>query len=129
MALGRHCAPGPLSFSIGNAFSIEPNLSTSLSDYIISLMREERMADDASLVAAALEVPAGTVKYRLHMAREKLSERLMTMVEEVLKEESPKTDFAERVFQLLDLHGSKGRDRWSMRGELGSIAADGVGCE
>ena len=77
-------------------------------------------------VARILEVPAGTVKYRLHVAREKLSERLMTMVEEVLKEESPKTDFAERVFQLLNLHDSKDRDPWSMRGELSRIAAEGV---
>lgn len=78
-------------------------------------------------VARILEVPAGTVKYRLHAAREKLSEGLLTMVEDVLKQESPKEDFAERVFQLLNRHDGAGRrSDFQAIEELRRIAADGV---
>lgn len=84
-------------------------------------------------VARILEVPVGTVKYRLHAAREKLSERLLTMVEEVLKEDSPKEDFSERVFQLLNLHDGEGRECWSDRramiqelSRIGEEAIEGV---
>jgi RNA polymerase sigma-70 factor, ECF subfamily len=78
-------------------------------------------------VARILEVPAGTVKYRLHVARERLSERLLTMVEEALNQESPKEAFAERVFQLLNRHDGMGR-RSNMQAieELRRIGANGV---
>ena len=78
-------------------------------------------------MARILEVPAGTVKYRLHVAREKLSERLLTMVEEALNQESPKEAFAERVLQLLNRHDGMGR-RSNMQAieELRRIGANGV---
>jgi len=52
-------------------------------------------------VAAMQEVPVGTVKRRLHDARERLKEEMIGMVAEVLKDESPKEDFGGRVFELL----------------------------
>lgn len=52
-------------------------------------------------VAAMQEVPVGTVKRRLHDARQRLKEEMMGMVENVLKDEAPKEDFAERVFGIL----------------------------
>ncbi len=52
-------------------------------------------------VAGIQQVPLGTVKGRLHDAREKLKEELIGMVEDVLKSEAPKEDFADRVFQIL----------------------------
>ena len=61
-------------------------------------------------VARILEVPAGTVKYRLHAAREKL----LTMVEDVLKEDSPREDFTDRVFQMLNLHDGPGTGRMAV---------------
>ena len=52
-------------------------------------------------VAAMQEVPAGTVKRRLHDARAKLKEEMLSVVEDVLKSEAPKEDFAQRVFELI----------------------------
>ena len=52
-------------------------------------------------VAAVQEVPAGTVKSRLHDAREKLKEAMLAMVEDVLKSEAPQEDLAQRVFDVL----------------------------
>ena len=52
-------------------------------------------------VAAVQEVPVGTVKRRLHDARENLKEQLIGMVESTLKSEAPSDDFAKRVFELL----------------------------
>ncbi len=53
-------------------------------------------------VAAIQEVPAGTVKGRLHDARKRLKEEMIGMVEQVLKSEAPKEDFAERVFKIVN---------------------------
>ena len=52
-------------------------------------------------VAAIQEVPVGTVKGRLHEARKRLKEELIAMVQDVLKSEAPREDFAGRVFQIL----------------------------
>lgn len=52
-------------------------------------------------IAAIQDIPTGTVKRRLHDARAKLKEDMWTMVEEVLKDNAPKEDFAKRVFDLL----------------------------
>jgi len=52
-------------------------------------------------VAAIQEAPVGTVKRRLHDAREKLREVMIGMVDNVLKAEAPKEDFAQRVFDLV----------------------------
>ena len=52
-------------------------------------------------VAAMQEAPVGTVKRRLHGARQRLKEEMMHMVENVLKSEAPKDDFAEQVFAIL----------------------------
>ena len=78
-------------------------------------------------VSRILEVPVGTVKYRLHVAREKLSEGLLTMVEDALLEESPNEEFAERVFQLLNRYEGMGnRSPREVYQEVARIAADGV---
>lgn len=77
-------------------------------------------------IATLLEVPLGTVKRRLHDARQRLRKEMLNMVEEVLRDEAPKEEFADRVFQLLNLHDSKVRDRWSMMEELNRIAAAGA---
>ena len=52
-------------------------------------------------VAGMQEVPVGTVKRRLHDAREKLKEEMLVMVEDVLKSEAPQDDLAQRVFEAL----------------------------
>ena len=57
-------------------------------------------------VAAIQEVPAGTVKGRLHDARAKLKEDMLGMVEEVLKSEAPREDLGQRVFEVLSRRGS-----------------------
>lgn len=54
-------------------------------------------------VAGMQEVPVGTVKRRLHDARARLKEEMMTMVEDVLKSEAPREDFAGRVLEVLSL--------------------------
>ena len=77
-------------------------------------------------VAAMLEVPLGTVKYRLHAARKRLGKELLDMVDDVLTREAPKEDFAERVFGLLDCY-SGGDHRWNETiAELRKIGTDGM---
>ena len=67
-------------------------------------------------VAAIQEVPAGTVKYRLHEARKQLKEEMMGMVEDVLKAEAPREDFGARVFELVSRYdaetGRVRRPKW-----------------
>ncbi|MBT3380182.1 MAG: sigma-70 family RNA polymerase sigma factor [Lentisphaerae bacterium] len=58
-------------------------------------------------VAAIQESPTGTVKRRLHEARKKLKEDMMSTVEAVLKSEAPKEDFGEKVFAALDCYGQR----------------------
>jgi hypothetical protein len=61
-------------------------------------------------VARMQEVPVGTVKRRLHDAREKLKEEMSGMVEEVLKAGAPREDFVQRVFEILSRYpGGPGR--------------------
>jgi len=52
-------------------------------------------------VAAIQEVPVGTVKGRLHQAREKLKKDLIGMVADVLKSEAPREDLPQRVLEVL----------------------------
>jgi DNA-directed RNA polymerase specialized sigma24 family protein len=56
-------------------------------------------------IARIQEIPTGTVKRRLHDAREKLKEGMIGMVEDVLKSGSPKEDFGKRVFEILSRYG------------------------
>jgi len=64
-------------------------------------------------VGEFLDVPAKTVKSRLHSARRKLRERMMDMVEDTLKKSAPDDDFAQRMVTLvrenLTLAGTGGR--------------------
>ena len=77
-------------------------------------------------VAAMLEVPLGTVKRRLHEARKRLKEDMLGMVEGVLKEEAPKKDFAERVFNVLNQYPDRSL-KWSEAvKELRKIGVPGV---
>ena len=59
-------------------------------------------------VAAIQEVPSGTVKRRLYDAREKMKKEMIGVVEEVLKSEAPKEDFAKNVFDILCQHRASG---------------------
>lgn len=52
-------------------------------------------------IARIQEVPIGTVRRRLHDAREKLREEMIGVVEDVLKSEAPKEDFGKQVFDML----------------------------
>ncbi len=65
--------------------------------------------------------PVGTVKSRLHDARTKLKEEMLNMVENVLKSEAPKEDFAKRVFDLI----SSSISYWERIEELHTIGAKG----
>ena len=79
-------------------------------------------------VAAIQDIPTGTVKRRLHDARAKLKEDMWTMVEEVLKDNAPKEDFAKRVFDLLNAY-PKSKNRPSRREvieELRKIGTPGI---
>lgn len=81
-------------------------------------------------VASVQEVPVGTVKRRLHDARERPKEELIGMVENVLKSEAPKDDFAGRVFELLSgLRARNTEDRipWEkVVAELKRIGSRGI---
>jgi len=65
-----------------------------------------------------LEVPANTVKSRLHSARKKLRKRMVNMVETTLKKHAPGKEFNQRVRKILDevpivsfeLHQTKKKD-------------------
>jgi len=75
-------------------------------------------------VAAIQEAPLGTVKGRLHDAREKLKEEMIGMVEDVLKSEAPKEDLAQRVFEAI---ARQGRDEHDVFVELRRMdARDGI---
>jgi RNA polymerase sigma-70 factor (ECF subfamily) len=58
-------------------------------------------------IADIQEVPVGTVKRRLHDARNTLKKGMMEMVEEVLKDSAPNEDFANRVFELLNAYPNR----------------------
>lgn len=55
-------------------------------------------------VAHIQEVPVGTIKRRLHEARNRLKEDMIDMVEDVLKDNAPDENFTERVFELLNAY-------------------------
>jgi len=84
-------------------------------------------------VAAIQEVPAGTVKYRLHEARKQLKEEMMGMVEDVLKAGAPRKDFAARVFELVSRYDAetgrvRRRPKWHETvAELREIGERGMG--
>ncbi len=52
-------------------------------------------------VAGMCDVPEGTVKARLHDARSRLKEEMVHVVEDVLKSEAPKDEFARRVYEAV----------------------------
>jgi len=70
-------------------------------------------------VAKIQEVPIGTVKRRLHDARERLKEEMIGVVEDVLKAEAPKEDFGERVFEMLTRY-NQSTPRWQDWDKIGS---------
>jgi RNA polymerase sigma-70 factor (ECF subfamily) len=75
-------------------------------------------------VADMQEVPVGTVKRRLHDAREKLKTEMLGMVENVLKSESPKEDLPQRVFEAI---ARRRRDEHDVFVELRRMdARDGI---
>lgn len=55
-----------------------------------------------SEVGGFLDVPVTTVKSRLHSARKKLRERMVTMIEETLKRHAPEEAFNRRVRRILE---------------------------
>ncbi len=59
-------------------------------------------------VGEFLDVPAKTIKSRLHSARGKLRERMMEMVEETLHTNGPDESFAERVTRAIRTYTAKG---------------------
>ncbi|MCC7406530.1 MAG: sigma-70 family RNA polymerase sigma factor [Phycisphaeraceae bacterium] len=81
-------------------------------------------------VAGIQEVPLGTVKRRLHEARARLKQEMMTMVEGVLKSEAPDDNASRRVYELLTARGEDGRlanvrQWWQTAGELTRIGEAG----
>lgn len=56
-------------------------------------------------IALFLGLPATTVNNRLHAARSKLNERMLTMVSQTLQSHGPPDDFANRVGRLIEAHG------------------------
>ncbi|MFC1716299.1 RNA polymerase sigma factor [Candidatus Poribacteria bacterium] len=82
-------------------------------------------------VARIQEVPVGTVKRRLHDAREKLKEEMIGLVEDVLKSGAPREDFGKRVFEILSRYGHPpvSSEDWEEIGsqlrEIGTAGMDG----
>src|SRR5262245_20533911 len=56
-------------------------------------------------IATFLGLPVSTVNNRLHAARSKLKERMLTMVTETLHSQALPDDFANRIGRLLDARG------------------------
>jgi hypothetical protein len=78
-------------------------------------------------VAAMQEVPVGTVKRRLHDAREALRKEMTNMVENVLKQGGPGEDFGQRVCALLSRFQSERPRGWfEVAAEVRRIGADGL---
>jgi RNA polymerase sigma-70 factor (ECF subfamily) len=80
-------------------------------------------------IAGIQEVPVGTVKRRLHDAREKLKEEMIGLVEDVLKSGAPKEDFGERVFDILSRYQRPAVpwQKWDeIESELREIGTHGV---
>jgi RNA polymerase sigma-70 factor (ECF subfamily) len=77
-------------------------------------------------VAAIQEVPVGTVKRRLHEARNHLRQEMVEMVQDVLQRETPKEDLSQRVYELLCRYPDK-RPRWpEVIEELRRIGTPGI---
>lgn len=80
-------------------------------------------------IARIQEVPIGTVKRRLHDARQKLKEEMMDVVEDVLKAGAPKEDFGKQVFEILSRYGRPPAPwtQWEeVRAKLREIGTDGI---
>jgi RNA polymerase sigma factor (sigma-70 family) len=79
-------------------------------DSIRALPRHERAAVtlfyingySMNEVGEFLDVPAATVKSRLHSARQKLKERMVAMVQDTLRQHAPGAEFNERVRTVLE---------------------------
>ena len=70
-------------------------------------------------IARIQEVPIGTIRRRLHDAREKLKEEMIGLVEDVLKSGAPKGDFGKRVFEILSRY-RRDATPWDELGEIAS---------
>ena len=60
-------------------------------------------------IARMQDVQVGTVKSRLHAARQQLHEEMIEMVSDTLKENAPGEDFSRRVYELLSRYPAKTR--------------------
>lgn len=76
-----------------------------------------------SEVGEFLEVPASTVKNRLHTARRRLRERMTGFVEETLKSHAPGDAFSRQVTRILEGIERIGWDRASVLCFTGSVVA------
>jgi RNA polymerase sigma-70 factor (ECF subfamily) len=78
-------------------------------------------------VARIQDVRVGTVKVRLHDAREKLKGQMLVMVEDVLKSEAPDEDFRERVLELLKQKAQQWLERFDdVWPDLHALGAGGI---
>ncbi len=80
-------------------------------------------------VARIQGVPAGTVKRRLHDARARLKEEMMAMVDDTLRNESPRRKLAEQVLEMLTLYDRPGIpwERWNeIKARLHEIGTQGI---
>ena len=77
-------------------------------------------------VAAILEVPVGTVKRRLHTAREILKTEMVDLVKDTLKNERPGEGFGEQVLALISRYGVGDISSFrELRDAVGPIAIEG----
>lgn len=60
-------------------------------------------------VATMLDVPVGTVKYRLHEARVRLKKVTLTQVKAVMRQQKTDDDFSDRVLDILSSYLARGR--------------------
>jgi RNA polymerase sigma-70 factor (ECF subfamily) len=79
-------------------------------------------------IAAMQEAPVGSIKRRLHDARGRLKEEMLDMVEDTLKAEAPKEDFAKQVFDILNRYGTP-QPEWpwpEIEAKLKELGVDGI---
>lgn len=78
-------------------------------------------------VAQIQEVPIGTIKRRLHEARNTLKEDMIHMVEDVLKEGAPDENFTQKVFDLLNAYpNQRNMFQRDIRQKIKQIGSPGI---
>lgn len=79
-------------------------------------------------IASILNVPTGTVKRRLHDAREKLKSEMLDLISDTLKSEKPDDDFGDQVYTMIRQYATDPGGWWSLEkhDRIVDLGMDGV---